>query len=379
MVQRKRAMLILALFAMLMAFLLPSSYALFRMWQTTADEAKLAESERTGVSYLQPLTSLLGKLVDAQSAAAKGETVDAGAVRAAIEEVNDIDRLHGDELLATERWAPLPDQIESALSRSAHGPDALNAYAVPVGLAQTLLGHIGATSNAVRDPDLAAFSLADGALFSVPEVMVNASAIVALARNATPQTSAIAVAQDRITKATTELGNELHLVDDETTSRGGFAQLTLVDNLTAASLAMIKASGRPSLSAASTLVEIDAAQTRLQKSATALAEGLLAELDSILESRANLLDEEHQRILIAASLAAVAAVGLVWICLVVARRRIAPWVVPGEESQDRRPDLASPDVEPRMAALVGERGMQMSGGAPIRREPAQWAQPAGHP
>jgi hypothetical protein len=76
--------------------------------------------ERVGVTYLQPLTKLLATLVNAQSSSAKGDVVDAGAVRAAVEEVNLVDRAHGEELLAKLRWAPLPEQIELALNKSVH-------------------------------------------------------------------------------------------------------------------------------------------------------------------------------------------------------------------------------------------------------------------
>jgi len=378
-VKPRHAPFILTLLLVLVALLGPTGYTFVRMWETTADDAKVAALERVGVIYLQPLTNLLATLVDAQSAAAKREVVDAGAVRAAVEEVNRVDRTNGDQLLATQRWAPLPNQIESALNKAASGPDALNVYAVPIGLAQTLLGHVGGTSGALRDTDLVANNLIDGALFRVPEVMVNASRIVALARSGTAETLAIAVAQDRITKAATDLGNALQLANDVTASQGGLGQLKLVDNFTAAALALIKASTGPNRSAPGALVEIDAAQARLQKAAFALAAGLLSEFDSLLERRAGTFDQQHQRVLVAASVATVAAVGLLWVCLAVWRRRAAGRAFAQAEAGERSLEPSGPNGHQRTGSPADEGAVLLaSRGGPVRHGAVHRGQGAGY-
>ncbi len=363
-------MFVLALLVMLVALLLPTGYVLLRMWQTSEDNAGAAMLERTGVSYLQPLTKLLSSVIDAQSAAARGQIVDTDAVRAATEEVTRVDRTAGDELLARQRWAPLPEQIESAMSKALYGTDALNAYAVPIGLTQTLLAHVGATSGALRDTDLVAYSLVDGAVFLLPEAMVNASRIVALVRSGAVQTSAIAIAHDRITRSVTDLVNGLQLG----ASAGGLAQLTRVDNFTAAVLAMTKASTKPDMSAAA-LVELDAAEARLQSAALTLAAGLLTELDSRLELRTRVLSEEHLRINVATSVATLAAAGLLGVCLAAVGRRRKDRVVSRTESPTTSLEPPGLGDQPRMSAVDGGR-LSSSRGAPIRQGTAPRGQGA---
>jgi hypothetical protein len=348
------------------------------MLETTADDVEVAASERVGVTYLQPLTGLLATLVDAQSSAAKREVVNTGAVHAAIEEVNRVDAAHGDQLLARQRWAPLPDQIESALSKSVSGPDAVNVYAVPIGLTQTLLGHVGSTSGALRDTDLVARNLVDGALSRVPEVMVNASRIVALARSSTAEAMTIAVARDRITKAATDLGNGLQLANDVTASQGGLSQLKLVDNFTAAVLAMIKASSGPNGSAPSAVGEIDAAQARLQKAAVVLAAGLLSDFDSLLERRTEALNQQHQRILIATSVATVAAVAVLWVCVVAGRRRVPGPAFAKAAAQERSLEPSGPNGQQRFGALAEEGAGSASRGASVRQGTVHRGQGAGY-
>jgi hypothetical protein len=240
-------------------------------------------------------------------------------VRAAVEEVNRVDAVHGDEVRARQRWAPMPAQIESALTRSAYGPDALAVYAVPIDLVQTLLGQIGSTSGVLRDTDLVAYHLIEGALVRVPDVIVNAGRIVALVRSSRVEIGAIAIAQDRITDAATSLGGGLQLAADGGST--ALVQLTLVDTFTAAALAMSKAAARPNLAAPAALADLDAARQQLQKAAVTLTAALLSGFDSLLDSRAAAVERQRLPILIGAALVPLAAAGLMWTCLVVLRRR----------------------------------------------------------
>src|SRR5262245_41641189 len=110
----RRAVLIVKMLACLLTLMLPAGYVLAHMWLTTADAVRIADTERVGVAYVRPLASLLATLVDAQSAAARGVSVDAAAVRSAVEDVSGANRSYGDRLLARQRWEPVPGQIELA-------------------------------------------------------------------------------------------------------------------------------------------------------------------------------------------------------------------------------------------------------------------------
>ena len=145
-----------AVFAMsvaaLLALLGPLGLMFAQFWSSTGEAATFIASERGAVAYVRPLTKLLATLVDAQSAAVRGSSVDPATVRAAVAEVDGVDRQSGDSVRVRQRWSQVPEQVESTLRRKATGVEALSAYASPIALAQALLTDIGHRSQIVRDP-----------------------------------------------------------------------------------------------------------------------------------------------------------------------------------------------------------------------------------
>ena len=63
------------------------------------------------------MTSVLGELVAAQSAAVRGEVVDAAAVRSALAGAEGQDEEHGVELGTHERLVDLTAKVDAALGR----------------------------------------------------------------------------------------------------------------------------------------------------------------------------------------------------------------------------------------------------------------------
>jgi hypothetical protein len=341
------------LLAGLAAVLLPSGYAVAQMWQTVTASAQVAASETAGAAYLRPVTGLLAALVDAESAAARGVAVDDAAVRRAVEEVNRVDRSYGDELLARQRWAPVPDQIEAALKSPATGFAALNVYTLPIGLTQTLLASVASTSSALVDADPVAAKLVAVDVFDVVDIMVQAGRLVALIRSNPAQPSAVAVARDRIDKAATNVGDGLELVGDVNGGPGDVDLLNQIDGLTAAVLAMTRASAGADLSSAATRATIDTTRSQLQQTATALSSRLLTAFAAVVSARSDALGRQRAVLIGGAALVGAGGSVLIWACVSASRRgrtrRAAPEPYPTgglgshARTNDRRPDRAPHD------------------------------------
>src|SRR5258706_84440 len=112
-------------------------------------------------------------------------------------------------------------------------------------------------SSALVDVDPVAAKLVAVDVFDVADIMVQAGRLVALIRSQPAQPSAVAVARDRIDKAATNVGDGLELAGDVNNGPGDVDLLNQVDGLTAAVLAMTKASAGADLSSAAPRATID--------------------------------------------------------------------------------------------------------------------------
>src|SRR5262249_14332965 len=123
----------------IVALLIPVVYLFGRQWSTTSGAAGTVTTERATIAYARPLHKLLSALVDVEYAAARRSDVDASPVKAAIEEVNGVDRRLSDPLQIRPRWSGLTHEIDSAIGQNATGAAALHAYASAIALTQALL------------------------------------------------------------------------------------------------------------------------------------------------------------------------------------------------------------------------------------------------
>src|SRR5262245_5155530 len=87
-------------------------------WRISADDADIVRLERQGVVYMHPLTTLVGELVEAQSAAVRGETPDTSALTKALDGVARADGTVGASLQTRARFAELRGRVEAAMQRS---------------------------------------------------------------------------------------------------------------------------------------------------------------------------------------------------------------------------------------------------------------------
>ena len=189
MVQPKRAMLILALFAMLIALLAAELATRFSECGRRQPMKPSVAGVGTNGSVLPSAThrACWARSSTPNPRRRRARLVDAAAVRAAIEEVNRVDRASRRRAArrGTLGAASRPDRIRAESGRCT-GPTRSTPTPCPWDSRKPSSVMSAPHPTRFATPISSAYSLVDGALFRVPEVMVNASAIVALARSATP-------------------------------------------------------------------------------------------------------------------------------------------------------------------------------------------------
>jgi hypothetical protein len=294
------------------ALCLPIAYMSGQLWTSAGDSQAFVATERVGVTYTRPLTKLLAGLVDAQSAAVRGAQVDVVGIRAQVEEVNRVDREPGDPLHLGPRWSQVASQVETALGQKVTGKEALRAYATPIALTQALLNKVGDVSKVLRDPGLDAYYLIDTVL-RVPQVIVDAGQVAALAGPARSDDTQLAVAQDRINRSAQAISMGLRVAAGASTK--DLNVLGTLDEFAAAADAMGQTARALNTPGSTARTEIDAAQRRLHIAALTLETAALNAFDSLLKQRATRYSDRRATTAFAGLLAALAAATLLWLRL----------------------------------------------------------------
>ena len=258
-------------------------------------------SERRGVSYLRPATQLIGELTRARSAAVRGGTPDLTALTAATRAMIEADDQHGDALRTRQRWADLRAEIARLTSDRPTGQAALERYGDAVALATELVRTVGATSQLVVDPDLYRHYLAHTTLLRLPTVLTAANLTadqLALGSrsadaNREPAGSAMSVIQAQAAAAADAVDAGLRDVRDA-------AGVTVHRDLAGPLDAFREATGRlvgPDVLALSRppIGAADAAVTagQVRDASLALANAMLAELDTLLSARSDALAQQR--------------------------------------------------------------------------------------
>jgi hypothetical protein len=153
---------------------------------TNADARRIVVTEGHGAELLHKMASVLTELVAAQSAAVRGQAVNATAVGNAFDGMQDVDKDHGVELGTHDRLVDLRSKVENALGHPETGRAAFDTYSDLVTLAVDLMKQIGDRSNLIHDPDLDSYYLMDAAIIRLPEAVTlagRASDLVALAND----------------------------------------------------------------------------------------------------------------------------------------------------------------------------------------------------
>lgn len=146
--------------------------------------------ETYGNMYQRPLVKALGQSVNWYIDRALGHETPGNPVAGALNEINEIQKLHGDdlkvtpdELRARDRLGFAPERIvESANSVFAmKGPlneESIGVFTDYIAKVRGLIAHTGDTSNLILDPDLDSYYMMDVTLLALPQTLDRLQQIV---------------------------------------------------------------------------------------------------------------------------------------------------------------------------------------------------------
>jgi hypothetical protein len=376
----RRAMRAAVAAVVAVALLAPVGVLFAQVWSGTGDTLSFNESERRGVAYLGPLTELLSVATDAQSAAVRGDPVDAAAVRSAIAAVDEVDRRLGGELRTTERWTAIRLTIEDRASRSWPVPSvAYNQYSDLVTSLIELNRKVGDTSNLILDPELDTYYVMNATLLRIPEILVDSgryadlTVLAARGRKDDATVAQLTTARNRVATDATDLGDGLVKAFAETRSDTLGQGLTrALDDFRTAVDAVAPSNSLLAPPPERTLGTLAADQDELQRTGLALQRASLAELDSLLRGRQAAAERTRLLSLIAVALAVLVVAG------------VAVGLKPAWSGSTGRPDdsdradgadragragraAAGGGGEPRGGELVGVGGHERRGGVRAAR------------
>jgi hypothetical protein len=280
---------------------------------------------------------VLANMVQAQSAAVRGERVDAAALRKALASVGELDEEYGEQLQTHQRLTDLAAQVESAVARNPTGREAYATYSALVTLTVDLIRRIGDTSHLIHDPDLDSYYLMEAAIIRLPDAVVlagKASDLVTLAGG-----SALA-GEDAVKAAVARFGvsTAAEAVNAGVTKSVNYTARAELGSNIAARLDSFKAAAdtfAPPTMLAELSNPVEAASLaanarRVSAAASPLAHLLLGELQALLSQRNNNLVSQWRFTAIAAGAAGVLYVVIVWVLLFPRLRPTTPVEGPGE-------------------------------------------------
>jgi hypothetical protein len=300
-------------------------------WLTNAATADFVVHEAHGAEMLHPMTTVLANMVQAQSAAVRGERVDAAPLRKALASVAEEDEDHGVELQTRQRLADLRSQVEAAIARNPTGREAYATYSSLVTLTVDLIRRIGDTSHLIHDPELDSYYLMDAAIVRLPDAVVlagKASDLVTLAGG-----SALS-GEDAVKAAVARFGvsTAAEQVNAGLTKSVDYTSRAQLGSNIAERLDAFKAAAdnfAPPTMLAELANPVDAATLaanarRVSAAASPLAHLLLGELQALLTQRGKDLADQRRFTLIAAM--GFAGLGLIiaWLLVFTRSRLTAP-------------------------------------------------------
>jgi hypothetical protein len=289
-------------------------------YQTNSASAAIVKQEDDGAAMLHPVTTLLAELVNAQSAAVRGEAVDAGAIRKAMAGVSDLDKEYGEELGTSQRFFDLSARTETALGQSQSGRAAYETYSGLVALAMALEAKIAGTSHLLLDPELDSYYVMDAAIVQLPQAMVYAGRATDLVQMAGGKAlegeDAVraAVARFGVSAASEAVADGLNKSVDVTNRTELGSNITeRLDAFRAAADAFAPPTMLFELSLPVDAAVLAVNARRVYAAALPLTHRLIFELQALLQARAKRLAGQWQFTAVAAGLASVICLAMVWL------------------------------------------------------------------
>lgn len=319
------------------------SVALVQSWIASTKDLNSARAEQQGIAYLQPLTDILGKMVDAQSTTVEGGVADSSGLQQGISAVDAVEKKYGDALGSGQRWADLRGRINTLINQRPSGDSAYRAYTDVVQLVIDLINKIADSSNLVLDPVLDSSYLVDAAVLRLPEVTVFAGRAADLARLANSITNPaeraqaetrVGVARYQVARESEGLATGLRKAMDVTSSSSlGPAVTTQLDTFRTAVDEFVPP--------VTLLQDLDRVETvaltlkagEVREAARNLNAAILTELDKLVEARANQFGVARTQTLGLGSLALLLSVLVLWV-MAKGARRLEPATAPAGDRAD---------------------------------------------
>jgi hypothetical protein len=297
-------------------------------WSDTSAAADIVRAEQDGAATLHPMVTLLSELVEAQSSAVRGETVDVDKVRGAVKALTDANSLYGGNLQTTQRLADLNSQLESAFAKGPRGRDAYETYTPLVDLAIQMFRRIGDTSHLIHDPDLDSYYLMDAAIIRLPDAIVyagRATDLVTLAGGkALAGEDQVRAAVARFTVSADAESVSSGLTKSVASTTRSELGTNIADRLDTFKSATDDFAPPTMLAELSNLIDataLAASARRVYAAATSLAHRLLNELQALLQVRTAKLDAERRLTAIATAAAAIVGLIMLWFAIAGRPRR----------------------------------------------------------
>lgn len=338
--------------AVAVVVLAPLAVLYAQVRSSTGDALAFVRDERRGVTYLQPLTELLGATTQAQSAAVRGRPVDAAGVRAAVAAVDAVDGRLGVPLRTSDRWKVVRATVADRVGRH-DWPQAPTAYTQYSDLNTALLEldrTVGDNSRLILDPAIDAYYVMNASLLRIPEILVDsgryADLSVLAAAGGPPDPTAqaqLAAARNRVATDAADLSEGL------VKAFGGTGSATLapgligqLDDFRTAVDAVAPSTSLLAPVPERSVADLAGNQATLQKAALALQRAALGRLDALLAARADDARRTRTAALGAALAGLVVAIGL---AVLVGRQpgRPSRHVRPYDPPMDDRPDRGRVD------------------------------------
>jgi hypothetical protein len=266
-------------------------------------------------------------------------------LRKAVAAVATLDQQYGADLQTHQRLTDLSSQIDSALARKESGLAAFNTYTGLVTLATNLIRQVGDTSHLIHDPDLDSYYLMDAALIRLPDAVVlagKAADLVVLANEQQLQGEdavRAAVARFGVSSAAEQVSAGLtKSVDFTQRAELGANIADRLDAFKAAADAFAPPTMLRTLSGTVDAATLAANARRVSAAASPLTHRLLYELQELLETRSAQLAGQWRLTAVAAGVAGVLALGLLWIFVMGRPRHRRP--EPGADPADPTRDLS---------------------------------------
>ena len=360
-----------ALAAILTVLLLVPVGLLFgQVWNAAADDLSATDKERQGVEYLTRLAPLVTVLAESQASALRGAYSAPTGLAGAVDGMTEVDRRLGAGLGTGDRWNDVSARIGQLPSIGSSTTALFQAHVEITDLLLALYHAVRDTSQLNRDADNDVSYLQQAAV-EMPTAVFHAvraadlSVMVANTDSATQRLLApqFGASLQNLDTSVSALTDDLQAAVDDTTSRTLSSALINPLDTFRQGIEQLQRAANPT--GAPDAAALTTARARLMRATAGLADPVLTEMDGLLRTRLDAIEERRRNAAVTAGAAVLIAL-LALVGPMVVRRRGA---TPGTRDDPGRSPVGSAavpdDYGDNPQSPVPAYGDEMS---PTRRE-----------